>query len=36
MSELAILHVVQPPPAAKDHNEVHAKLAEGSCDWQGF
>lgn len=29
LSELAILHVVQPPPAAKDHNEVHSKLAAG-------
>jgi quercetin dioxygenase-like cupin family protein len=29
LSELAILHVVQPPPAADDHNEVHAKLAAG-------
>ncbi len=28
-SELSILHVVQPPPAAEDHNEVHAKLAQG-------
>ena len=32
LSELAILHVVQPPPAAEDHNEVHAKLAEGRFD----
>ena len=29
LSELAILHVVQPPPSEEDHNEVHAKLAEG-------
>ena len=29
LTELAILHVVQPPPAAEDHNEVHAKLAQG-------
>ena len=29
LTELTILHVVQPPPAAKDHNEVHAKLAQG-------
>ena len=28
-TELTILHVVQPPPAAEDHNEVHAKLAKG-------
>ena len=29
LSELAVLHVVQPPPSEDDHNEVHAKLAEG-------
>ena len=29
LAELTILHVVQPPPAAEDHNEVHAKLAQG-------
>ncbi len=29
LTELTILHVVQPPPAAEDHNEVHAKLAQG-------
>ena len=29
LSELAVLHVVQPPPSEEDHNEVHAKLAEG-------
>ena len=29
LTELAILHVVQPPPTAEDHNEVHAKLAQG-------
>ena len=28
LSELTLLHVVQPPPSAEDHNEVHAKLAE--------
>ncbi|MGD2096646.1 MAG: hypothetical protein PVG35_03640 [Desulfobacterales bacterium] len=32
LSELAILHVVQPPPAAEDHNAVHAKLAAGKFD----
>ena len=32
LTELAILHVVQPPPAAEDHNEVHAKLAEGKFE----
>ena len=29
LSELTLLHVVQPPPSEEDHNEVHAKLAEG-------
>ncbi len=29
LGELTILHVVQPPPAAEDHNEVHAKLTQG-------
>jgi quercetin dioxygenase-like cupin family protein len=29
LTELAILHVVQPPPSAEDHNQVHARLAEG-------
>jgi len=29
LTELTILHVVQPPPTAEDHNEVHAKLAQG-------
>ena len=29
LSELTLLHVVQPPPEEKDHNEVHRKLAEG-------
>ena len=28
LSELTLLHVVQPPPSAEDHNEVHAKLTE--------
>ena len=27
LSELTLLHVVQPPPEEKDHNEVHRKLA---------
>ena len=31
-TELTILHVVQPPPAAEDHNEVHAKLAKGKFE----
>jgi len=29
LTELTILHVVQPPPTAEDHNQVHASLAEG-------
>jgi len=29
LTELTILHVVQPPPSAEDHNQVHARLAEG-------
>lgn len=29
LTELTILHVVQPPPTAEDHKEVHAKLAQG-------
>jgi quercetin dioxygenase-like cupin family protein len=32
LTELSILHVVQPPPSAEDHNEVHAKLAEGKFE----
>ena len=32
LGELSILHVVQPPPAAEDHNEVHAKLAQGKFE----
>ena len=32
LSELTLLHVVQPPPAEEDHNEVHRKLAEGKFE----
>ena len=32
LTELAILHVVQPPPSAEDHNQVHARLAEGKFE----
>jgi quercetin dioxygenase-like cupin family protein len=28
LTELTLLHVVQPPPSQEDHNEVHAKLSE--------
>jgi len=29
LSELTVLHVVQPPPSDMDHKEVHARLAQG-------
>jgi quercetin dioxygenase-like cupin family protein len=29
LTELTILHVVQPPPSEEDHNQVHARLAQG-------
>ena len=32
LTELTILHVVQPPPSAEDHNEVHVKLAKGKFE----
>jgi quercetin dioxygenase-like cupin family protein len=32
VSELTLLHVVQPPPEAKDHDQVHQKLAEGKFE----
>ena len=32
ISELTLLHVVQPPPSEADHNEVHAKLAENKFE----
>ena len=32
LSELTLLHVVQPPPEEKDHNEVHRKLTEGKFE----
>ena len=32
LSELSLLHVVQPPPAEAEHNEVHRKLGEGKFD----
>jgi len=32
VSELTLLHVVQPPPAEEDHNKVHRKLAEGKFE----
>ena len=32
LTALTVLHVVQPPPTAEDHNEVHAKLAQGKFE----
>ena len=32
LSELTLLHVVQPPPGEEDHNEVHRKLAGGQFE----
>jgi quercetin dioxygenase-like cupin family protein len=32
LTELTILHVVQPPPGEEDHREVHGKLAQGKFD----
>jgi quercetin dioxygenase-like cupin family protein len=32
LSELTLLHVVQPPPGEEDHTEVHRKLAGGQFD----
>ncbi len=32
LSELTVLHVVQPPPSDMDHKEVHARLAQGEFD----
>ena len=29
LTDLTVLHVVQPPPSEEDHKQVHAKLAEG-------
>jgi quercetin dioxygenase-like cupin family protein len=32
LSELTVLHVVQPPPSDMDHKEVHERLAQGKFD----
>ena len=32
LSELTVLHVVQPPPSDMEHKEVHARLAQGKFD----
>ena len=29
LTDLTVLHVVQPPPSEEDHKQVHARLAEG-------
>jgi|SRR3989338_642459 len=29
LTELTVLHIVQPPPSEEDHIEVHAKIAQG-------
>ena len=29
LTELSVLHVVQPPPSEEDHKEVHQKLTTG-------
>ena len=32
LTELSVLHVVQPPPSEEDHKEVHTKIAQGRFD----
>ena len=32
LSELTLLHVVQPPPGENEHKEVHRRLEEGKFD----
>ena len=32
LSELTVLHVVQPPPSDADHKEVYERLAHGQFD----
>ena len=32
LTELTLLHVVHPPPADEDHQEVHRRIAEGKFD----
>ncbi|MGQ9648327.1 MAG: cupin domain-containing protein [Thermodesulfobacteriota bacterium] len=29
LTDLAVLHIVQPPPSEEDHKEVHQKLTSG-------
>jgi quercetin dioxygenase-like cupin family protein len=32
LTEMTLLHVVQPPPGEEDHNRVQQKLADGKFD----
>ena len=32
LTELTVLHIVQPPPSEEDHIEVHTKIAQGRFD----
>ncbi len=32
LTELTVLHIVQPPPSEEDHIEVHTKIAQGKFD----
>jgi quercetin dioxygenase-like cupin family protein len=32
LTELSVLHVVQPPPSEEDHKEVHEKIAAGKFE----
>lgn len=29
LTELTVLHIVQPPPSGEDHEEVHRKITQG-------
>ena len=32
LTELTVLHIVQPPPSEEDHIEVHAKIMQGKFE----
>lgn len=32
LTDLTVLHVVQPPPSEEDHKEVHQKLSQGKFE----
>ncbi len=32
LTELTVLHIVQPPPSEEDHKEVHEKMASGKFE----